>query len=184
MCRQSLPPPLSLPSAKLMIMALEEYGHQSRRGIRVPKKWRSSYSADVICFKKVMKVLEMNEDGLRCTTCQWHYDTTTYTLLAQFPLPPWLHHSRCLFFGSGFVGLESVSIRRIQGVGYSILEFLGVRSTFDIFQNILFPYRLNTAYCLSWIRRIGFVSFVVFGERMHRYVVSSLMDTAYWLSEQ
>ncbi|GKA62816.1 hypothetical protein Tco_0762335 [Tanacetum coccineum] len=66
MCRQSLPPPLSLPSAKLMIMALEEYGHQSRRGIRVPKKWRSSYSADVICFKKVMKVLEMNEDGLRC----------------------------------------------------------------------------------------------------------------------
>ncbi|GJX31514.1 hypothetical protein Tco_0241369 [Tanacetum coccineum] len=34
MCRQSLPPPLSPPSAKLMIMALEEYGYQSRRGIR------------------------------------------------------------------------------------------------------------------------------------------------------
>ncbi|GKG14007.1 hypothetical protein Tco_0350967, partial [Tanacetum coccineum] len=28
------------------------------------------------------------------------------------------------------------------------------------------------------------VSFVVFGERRHRYAVSSLMDTAYWSSEQ
>ncbi|GJU17309.1 conserved oligomeric Golgi complex subunit 3-like protein [Tanacetum coccineum] len=34
MCRQPLPPPLSPPSAKLMIMALEEYGYQSRRGIQ------------------------------------------------------------------------------------------------------------------------------------------------------
>nr|GEX79516.1 hypothetical protein [Tanacetum cinerariifolium] len=33
-----LPPPLSPPSVKLMIMALEEYGYQSRRGIRAPKK--------------------------------------------------------------------------------------------------------------------------------------------------
>ncbi|GJR24011.1 hypothetical protein Tco_0972538 [Tanacetum coccineum] len=62
-------------------------------------------------------------------------------------------------------GLESVSIRRIQGVGYGVLEFLGVGTTFDIFQNILFPYSLNIAYCLSWIRRIGLVSFVVFGGR-------------------
>nr|GEV39924.1 SGNH hydrolase-type esterase domain-containing protein [Tanacetum cinerariifolium] len=37
MCSQPLSPPLSLPSAKLMIMALEEYGYQRRRGIRVPK---------------------------------------------------------------------------------------------------------------------------------------------------
>ncbi|GJX12937.1 hypothetical protein Tco_0204695 [Tanacetum coccineum] len=51
MCCHPLPPPLSPPSAKLMIMALEEYGYQSRRGIRVPKKWRSSYSGDVIFFK-------------------------------------------------------------------------------------------------------------------------------------
>ncbi|GKD74165.1 hypothetical protein Tco_1332447, partial [Tanacetum coccineum] len=80
-------------------------------------------------------------------------------------------------------GPESVSIRRIQGVGYSVLEFLGVGIMFDIFQNILFPYSLNTAYCLSWIRRIGLVSFVVFGECRHRYAVSSLMDTAYWLLE-
>ncbi|GJV34734.1 hypothetical protein Tco_1395134 [Tanacetum coccineum] len=33
-----LPPPMSPPSTKLMIMDLEEYGYQSRRGIRVPKK--------------------------------------------------------------------------------------------------------------------------------------------------
>ncbi|GKC17355.1 hypothetical protein Tco_1014137 [Tanacetum coccineum] len=46
MCRQPLPPPLSLPSAELMIMALEEYGYQRRRGIRGPKKLRSSYSHD------------------------------------------------------------------------------------------------------------------------------------------
>ncbi|GJY86030.1 hypothetical protein Tco_0500056 [Tanacetum coccineum] len=81
------------------------------------------------------------------------------------------------------VGLKSASIRRIQWLGYGLLEFLGVGTTFDIFRNILFPYSLNTAYCLFWIRRIGLVSFVVFGECRHGYAVSSLMDTAYWLSE-
>ncbi|GJX06106.1 hypothetical protein Tco_0194038 [Tanacetum coccineum] len=40
MCRQPLPPPLSSPSAKLMIMALEEYGYQSRRGIRIQKVYK------------------------------------------------------------------------------------------------------------------------------------------------
>ncbi|GKB93398.1 hypothetical protein Tco_0979535 [Tanacetum coccineum] len=41
---QSLPPPLSPPYAKLMIMDLKEYGYQSRRGIRVRilKKWTKS----------------------------------------------------------------------------------------------------------------------------------------------
>ncbi|GJQ93130.1 hypothetical protein Tco_0004269 [Tanacetum coccineum] len=33
-------------------------------------------------------------------------------------------------------GLEVGSIRRIQGIGYDVLEFLGVGTTFDIFQNI------------------------------------------------
>ncbi|GJV36228.1 hypothetical protein Tco_1408705 [Tanacetum coccineum] len=33
-------------------------------------------------------------------------------------------------------GLEVGSIRCIQGVGYGVLEFLGVGTTFDIFQNI------------------------------------------------
>ncbi|GKD27878.1 hypothetical protein Tco_1234092, partial [Tanacetum coccineum] len=45
------------------------------------------------------------------------------------------------------------SIRRIQSLGYGVS---GVSwTTFDIFQNILFPYNLDTAYCL-------------------------LLDTAYW----
>nr|GEV60510.1 hypothetical protein [Tanacetum cinerariifolium] len=67
----------------------------------------------------------------------------------------------------------------IQVIGYVVLEFLGVWTTFDVFQNTLFQYSLNTAYCLSWIRRIGLVSFVVFGECGHGYAVSSLIDTAY-----
>ncbi|GJW10999.1 hypothetical protein Tco_1576826 [Tanacetum coccineum] len=33
-------------------------------------------------------------------------------------------------------GLEVGLIRRIQWVGYDVLEFLGVGTTFDIFQNI------------------------------------------------
>ncbi|GJU07969.1 hypothetical protein Tco_1124399 [Tanacetum coccineum] len=37
--------------------------------------------------------------------------------------------------GSAY-GLEVGSIRRIQGIGYGVLEFLGVGTTFDIFQNI------------------------------------------------
>ncbi|GKD96822.1 hypothetical protein Tco_1380719 [Tanacetum coccineum] len=36
MCCQLLPPPLSLPSAKLMIMALEEYGYQRNGGLLIP----------------------------------------------------------------------------------------------------------------------------------------------------
>nr|GEU47213.1 hypothetical protein [Tanacetum cinerariifolium] len=38
------------------------------------------------------------------------------------------------------VGLEVDSIRRIQGIGYGVLEFLGVQTTLDIFQNIIFQY--------------------------------------------
>nr|GEW82553.1 RNA-directed DNA polymerase, eukaryota [Tanacetum cinerariifolium] len=55
-----LPPPLSPPSAKLMIVALEEYGHQSRRGAHVPNKWRSSYSG--IEFYELMIDLQSIHD--------------------------------------------------------------------------------------------------------------------------
>nr|GEV47950.1 RNA-directed DNA polymerase, eukaryota [Tanacetum cinerariifolium] len=75
--------------------------------------------------------------------------------------------------GSG-VGVDtaypSYWIRRI-GASWS-------RDHVYIFQNILFPYILDKAYCLSWIRRIDLVSFVVSGEYRHGYAVSSLMDTA------
>nr|GEV71990.1 hypothetical protein [Tanacetum cinerariifolium] len=52
-------------------------------------------------------------------------------------------------------GLEygRYDVSKVWDTAYQV--FLGVGTTFDIFQNILFPYRLNTAYCLSWIRRIG-----------------------------
>ncbi|GKD27622.1 hypothetical protein Tco_1233836, partial [Tanacetum coccineum] len=51
--------------------------------------------------------------------------------------------------------------------------FLGVRTTFDIFQNI----------DILYLWRIDLHSFVVIGECRHEYAVSSLMDTAYWSSE-
>ncbi|GJY39887.1 hypothetical protein Tco_0426251, partial [Tanacetum coccineum] len=35
---------------------------------------------------------------------------------------------------------SSVSIRHIQGIGYGVLEFLGVGTTFDIFQNLYILY--------------------------------------------
>ncbi|GJX51414.1 hypothetical protein Tco_0278259 [Tanacetum coccineum] len=62
--------------------------------------------------------------------------------------------------------------------------FLGIGTTFDIFQNILFPYSLNTAYRSSWIWRTGSCSSWSLVKCRHRYAVSSLMDTPYWLSEQ
>ncbi|GKE60927.1 hypothetical protein Tco_1511294, partial [Tanacetum coccineum] len=37
-------------------------------------------------------------------------------------------------------GLEVGSIRHIQGIGYGVLGFLGVRTTLDIFQNIILLY--------------------------------------------
>ncbi|GJW97877.1 hypothetical protein Tco_0179685 [Tanacetum coccineum] len=54
-----------------------------------------------------------------------------------------------------FRGLESVSIRRIQGFGYGILEFLGVGTTFDIFQNIhilYFQYGVFVNHDGKWIK--------------------------------
>ncbi|GKB95624.1 hypothetical protein Tco_0981761, partial [Tanacetum coccineum] len=80
-------------------------------------------------------------------------------------------------------GLEVGSIRRIQCVGYGVWEFLGVETTFDIFQNIIFISHFQYGVLVFWIRRIDLLSFVVFGECRHGYVVSSLMDTAYWSSE-
>ncbi|GJX00358.1 hypothetical protein Tco_0184271, partial [Tanacetum coccineum] len=63
--------------------------------------------------------------------------------------------------------------------------FLRVGTTFDIFQNILFPYGLNTVYWsfLDTAYWILFPSWSLVKCR-HRYGVSFLMDTAYWLSEQ
>ncbi|GKF54506.1 hypothetical protein Tco_0161416, partial [Tanacetum coccineum] len=61
--------------------------------------------------------------------------------------------------------------------------FLGVGTTFDIFQNIHLLYLEYDVFVFSGYGVLDLVSFVVFGECRHRYAVSSLMDTAYWLSE-
>ncbi|GJT75539.1 hypothetical protein Tco_1042264 [Tanacetum coccineum] len=63
--------------------------------------------------------------------------------------------------------------------------FLEVGTMFDIFHKILFPYGLNTAYWyfLDTAYWILFPSWSLVKCR-HIYAVSSLMDTAYWLSEQ
>ncbi|GKB24128.1 retrovirus-related pol polyprotein from transposon TNT 1-94 [Tanacetum coccineum] len=77
-------------------------------------------------------------------------------------------------------GLEygPYSVSKVLDTAYRV--FLGVGTMFDIFQNILFPYSLNTTYCLLldtayWIL---FPSWSLVKCR-HRYDVSSLMDTAY-----
>ncbi|GKB12561.1 hypothetical protein Tco_0846484 [Tanacetum coccineum] len=82
-----------------------------------------------------------------------------------------------------FLGLEVGSIRRIQGLDTAYWGFLGVGTTLDIFQNIIFIPYFQYGVLVFWIRRIELYSFVVFGECRHGYAVSSLMDTAYWSSE-
>nr|GFA56682.1 hypothetical protein [Tanacetum cinerariifolium] len=57
------------------------------------------------------------------------------------------------------------------------------RTTLDIFQNIIFIPYFQYGVLVFWIRRIELYYLVVFGECRHGYVVSSLMDTAYWSSE-
>ncbi|GKB42913.1 hypothetical protein Tco_0887855, partial [Tanacetum coccineum] len=78
-------------------------------------------------------------------------------------------------------GLEVGSIRRIQGIGYGVLEFLGVGTTFDIFQNLHILYLEYVVLSFS-LYSILFPLWS-FGECRHGYAVSSFMDTAYWFSE-
>ncbi|GJW95623.1 beta-hexosaminidase 2, partial [Tanacetum coccineum] len=67
MCSQPLPPPLSLPSAKLMIMDLEKYGYQSRRGIRPELANKGSYGSGMeYSVEDVKRVVEFGlENGVR-----------------------------------------------------------------------------------------------------------------------
>nr|GEZ38983.1 hypothetical protein [Tanacetum cinerariifolium] len=53
MCSQLLLPPLSSLSAKLMIVALEEYGYQSRSGIRAPKNGGIEYCELMIDLQNI-----------------------------------------------------------------------------------------------------------------------------------
>ncbi|GJS57360.1 hypothetical protein Tco_0652144 [Tanacetum coccineum] len=85
----------------------------------------------------------------------------------------------------GKSGILLTIIKVWKKVDTAYWVFLRVGTTFDIFQNILFPYGLNTAYWsfLDTTYLILFPSWSLVKCR-HRYAVSSLMDTAYWLSKQ
>nr|GEV49492.1 hypothetical protein [Tanacetum cinerariifolium] len=65
---------------------------------------------------------------------------------------------------------------------YNSLEFLGVETMVNIFQNIL-ELVVNTAYVFYWIRRITLQILVVSCE-VQAYIRRILMDTTYGLSEQ
>ncbi|GJY75465.1 hypothetical protein Tco_0480581 [Tanacetum coccineum] len=63
MCRQPLPPPLSPPSAMLMIMALEEYEYQSRRGIRFCRHLCQHHVPSAATVVIVFAVCQANDHG-------------------------------------------------------------------------------------------------------------------------
>ncbi|GKD32483.1 hypothetical protein Tco_1247992, partial [Tanacetum coccineum] len=75
--------------------------------------------------------------------------------------------------GSGIkaMGLEVGSIRHIQGIGYGVLEFLGVGTTLDIFQNIHILYLKYGVLISSGYDELNFIPLWS--------LVSSSMDTPY-----
>ncbi|GJR70769.1 hypothetical protein Tco_0016834 [Tanacetum coccineum] len=74
------------------------------------------------------------------------------------------------------MSLEVGSIRRIQGIGYGVLEFLRVGTTFDIFQNIHILY-FQYGVLVFWIRRIDLLSVVVFDQvNLTKEIFSSMLS--------
>ncbi|GJX92146.1 hypothetical protein Tco_0345472 [Tanacetum coccineum] len=63
-------------------------------------------------------------------------------------------------------------------------EFLGVKTTFDIFENILFPYLEYGVLVFPGYGVLILFPLWSFVKCRHRYAVSSLMDTAYRMSKQ
>ncbi|GKB01479.1 hypothetical protein Tco_0829523 [Tanacetum coccineum] len=76
------------------------------------------------------------------------------------------------------------SIRRIESLRYCVLG-ISRRDHVRYLQNILFPYGLNTAYW-SFLDTTYWILFPSWSlvKCWHKYAISFLMDTAYWLSEQ
>ncbi|GJX82772.1 putative reverse transcriptase domain-containing protein [Tanacetum coccineum] len=76
-------------------------------------------------------------------------------------------------------------VRRIELLRYGVLESVG--TAYWLFGYGVLSYS-GTVYCISWVRRIellgydvlSFYSYVVFGECMNGYTISSLMDREYW----
>ncbi|GKA30089.1 hypothetical protein Tco_0716334 [Tanacetum coccineum] len=80
-------------------------------------------------------------------------------------------------------GLESVRYGVSNVLDMAYWGFLGVGTTFDIFQNIHILYLQYGVLVFSGYGVLILFPLWSFGECRHRYAVSSLMDTAYWLSE-
>ncbi|GJY42646.1 hypothetical protein Tco_0430859 [Tanacetum coccineum] len=76
-------------------------------------------------------------------------------------------------------GLEVGLIRRIQGIGYGVLEFLGVGTMFDIFQNI---HILYLQYGVLTSSGYGVLIFFPLWSLVSAGTDTPylLMDTAYW----
>ncbi|GKE18691.1 hypothetical protein Tco_1426268 [Tanacetum coccineum] len=62
--------------------------------------------------------------------------------------------------------------------------FLGLRTTFDIFQNILILCVEYGVWISSGYSLLNFESLWFLVKYRNKYAVSSLMDTAYWMPEQ
>ncbi|GKA29202.1 putative reverse transcriptase domain-containing protein [Tanacetum coccineum] len=80
-------------------------------------------------------------------------------------------------------GLESVRYGVSNILDTAYWGFLGVGTTFDIFQNIHILYLQYGVLVFSGYGVLVLFPLWSFGECRHRYAVSFLMDTAYWLSE-
>ncbi|GKF50382.1 hypothetical protein Tco_0146849, partial [Tanacetum coccineum] len=77
-------------------------------------------------------------------------------------------------------GLEVGSIRRIQGIGYGLLGFLGVGTTLDIFQNVIFiPCFQYGVLAFSGYGVLAFSGYGVLGFFPLWYLVSAGTDTSY-----
>ncbi|GJT62337.1 reverse transcriptase domain-containing protein [Tanacetum coccineum] len=93
-------------------------------------------------FYQSKKTLPLNiEDVNSFTFIIWTFlPYFTYTeespLIFSFRSENFVFDPDIVTFISQWHGLEVGSIRRIQGIGYGVLGFLGVGTTFDIFQNI------------------------------------------------
>ncbi|GJX78110.1 hypothetical protein Tco_0324921 [Tanacetum coccineum] len=99
---------------------------------------------------------------------------------------------RIFLDGYGVLDVRIVIFKCLEFGRYGVLTevntayrgFLGVETTFDIFQNILLLYLEYGVWIFSRYGALDLVPSWSFVKCRHRYVVSSLMDTAYRMSEQ
>ncbi|GKA16938.1 hypothetical protein Tco_0696775, partial [Tanacetum coccineum] len=114
-------------------------------GLKLESEEDSTMTLELIRFiKKILTELEPEEKGfllhllhgLRLVV----YDQTVLALASpkanELNIPEPNGYDVAVLLRDKVAGLESVLIRRIQGIGYGVLGFLRVGTTFDIFQNI------------------------------------------------